>query len=66
MHMAAVLIVSGEKHEVSAGNTIAEAARALGYNPSAFVFAADGSPVPMDSPIQDGWTIKAIKVASGG
>jgi len=64
--MAATLTVSGKTDDVPVGDTVADAARALGYNPSAFLFAVDDMPVPMDSPIEDGWNIKAIKVASGG
>lgn len=45
---------------------MADAAREIGINPSAFIFSVDGVPVPMDSNVEDGWNVRAIKVASGG
>ena len=64
--MTAEITINGKTYEVESGVTIADAVRGTGNNPSSFLFAVDGNPVPMDSPIQDDWLIKAIKVASGG
>ena len=64
--MSAILTLSGKEHSVEPGVTIEEAVRAAGSLPDAFLFLIDGRPVPMDTPIEDGMTIKAVKVSSGG
>ena len=64
--MGANMAVGSKKHEIECGSTICDAARALGYAPDAFIFMIDGRPVPMDTKIADGVSVKAVKVASGG
>lgn len=58
--------VNGKTIEAAVGETIEDTVRNSGFNPDAFLFVLDGKPVPMDSPIEDGWNVRAIKVASGG
>jgi sulfur carrier protein len=64
--MASKIEISGKVKEVSPGTIISDAAREAGILPDAYLFLIDGVPVPMDTPIEDGQTVKAIKVASGG
>ena len=64
--MGAKMTIGGKEHWIESGSTICDAARALGYAPDAFIFMIDGRPVPMDTQIIDGISIKAVKVASGG
>jgi len=64
--MTAKIIIQNQEYEIEPGTIISDAVRSLGFNPSALLFAIGGKPVPMDSPIEDNTTIKAIKVASGG
>lgn len=64
--MCPTLTVSGKPIEVESGSTIEAAVRKQGLVPDAFIYIVDGRPVPMDTPIEDMMTIKAIKVASGG
>lgn len=66
MLMAAQIIINNRTQEVPADVSIGDAVRSLGLMPDAFVFIMNGRPVPMDTPIADGTTINAIKVASGG
>ncbi len=64
--MACRITVSGKTTEVPSGITVMEAARAAGAVPDAYLFLIDGKPVPMDTSLTDGQTVKALKVASGG
>ncbi len=64
--MACSITVSGRTTEVPAGTRIMDAARKAGVVPDAYLFLVDGRPTPMDAPIEDGQTVKAVKVASGG
>lgn len=64
--MACCIEVSGKVTEIPSGTLISEAARKAGILPDAYLFLISGVPVPMDTPIEDGQTVKAIKVASGG
>ena len=45
---------------------VMDAAKEASIVPDAYLFLIDGKPVPMDTPIADGQTVKAMKVASGG
>ena len=64
--MSSKIIIHNQEYDIEPDDTIAAAVRSLGYNPSAFIFSMNGTPVPMDNSIPDNATIKAIKVASGG
>jgi sulfur carrier protein len=64
--MGATIAIIGKAHSVTSGQTICDAVRKLGLAPDTFIFMIDGRPVPMDTPIEDGVSIRAIKVASGG
>ena len=64
--MSSKIIIHNEEYDIEPDTVIADAVRALGFNPSAFIFSINGTPVPMDGIIPDNTTIKAIKVASGG
>lgn len=63
--MGATISINGKEYDAY-GKTVADAARALGFVPDAFIFMVGEKPVPMDTPIADGVLIKAVKVASGG
>lgn len=65
-HMACKITVSGKTMEVQAGTRIMDAVREAEVVPDAYLFLIDGRPVPMDTPLEDGQSVKAIKVASGG
>ena len=64
--MVCKITVSGKTTEVPAGTAVMDAAKEAGIVPDAYLFLIDGKPVPMDTPIADGQTVKAMKVASGG
>ncbi|MCQ2079485.1 MAG: hypothetical protein MJZ38_05470 [archaeon] len=64
--MSPSIRIGNEVIEASVGKTIEESVRDAGRLPDAYLFVVDGRPVPMDTPITDGMTVKAIKVASGG
>ncbi|WP_235584792.1 hypothetical protein [Candidatus Methanomethylophilus sp. 1R26] len=64
--MASYIEVSGKLTEVMPGTAVSDAARTAGILPDAYLFLVSGVPVPMDAPIEDGQTVKAMKVASGG
>ncbi|MCQ2084576.1 MAG: hypothetical protein MJZ21_00330 [archaeon] len=64
--MSASMTIGGKTIEVASGQTIESAVRNAGMIPDAFLFVVNGKPVPMDTPITDEITIKALKVASGG
>ena len=64
--MGAKIMIGSEEHGVACGSTICDAVRSLGFAPDAFIFMAGGRPIPMDTLITDGMSVKALKVASGG
>ncbi len=64
--MGSSVTVQGNVLAAEAGETIEAAMRRNGYVPDAFLYVVDGRPVPMDSPIEDGMAVRAMKVASGG
>ncbi|MCQ2070073.1 MAG: hypothetical protein MJZ68_02970 [archaeon] len=64
--MSGTITVTGRKIDAEVGSTIENEIRKAGMVPDAFLYLKDGRPVPMDTPIEDGIQIKAIKVASGG
>ena len=64
--MDAKLTVGGKVHNIDCGMTIFDAMHSIGLMPDAFIFVIDGRPVPMDTQVADGMTVKALKVASGG
>ena len=51
---------------MDAEGTVGEAFGSMGLLPNAFLFLVGGTPVPSDTPLEDGMVIRAIKVASGG
>jgi Sulfur transfer protein involved in thiamine biosynthesis len=62
-----VLIVIGKKeHCMDSGGTIASTLCSMDLMPDTFLFFVNEKPVPMDTILEDGMTVKAIKVASGG
>ncbi len=65
-HMVAVIHVGGKVLEFAAGGTIESAMLSQGAHPDSFIYLKSGVPVPMDTPLEDGMVVKAIKVASGG
>jgi len=64
--MTVTLSVKGNERCVPIGMTVEVAALQAGLNPDAYLFVINGRPVPMDHPLVDGETVKALKVASGG
>jgi len=64
--MGAKMAIGGKEYDIACGQTICDAMRSLGLAPDAFIFVIDGRPVPMDTPVTDGVSVKAVKVASGG
>jgi sulfur carrier protein len=64
--MNAKISINGTEYDITCGQMMCDAVRSLGYAPDAFIFMIEGRPVPMDTLIADGVSIKAIKVASGG
>ena len=64
--MVVKIIILDNEHCVESEITICDAVRSIGLAPDSFIFMVNGKPVPMDTLIADGDTIKAIKVASGG
>ena len=63
--MASIIIGNMEK-KIASGATIEQTMLSFGLFPDSFLFLVDGAPVPMDTPIDDTMTVKAVKVASGG
>ncbi len=61
-----VIQVSGKDSEVSDGHTIQQAVSGLGLHPDSYLYLVNGKPVPMDTVIEDGMVVKAMRVASGG
>ncbi len=64
--MGSKIIIQDQEFDIEPDVVISDAVRALGFNPSAFVFAVGNTPVPMDSSVPDNAVLKAIRVASGG
>lgn len=64
--MSAVISIYGKDTEVAAEGTLSEAVGSMGLLPNAFLFLIEGTPVPSDTPLEDGMVVQAIKVASGG
>ena len=64
--MTAVIMIGKECKQIPSGQTIEQAMLVIDAYPDAFLFLINGVPVPMDTPIEDGMTVKAVKVASGG
>ncbi|UAL08314.1 MAG: hypothetical protein KRP56_03465 [Candidatus Methanogranum gryphiswaldense] len=64
--MVAVIRIGKEEKEVIQGMTIESAMVSMKMYPDSFLYLLNGVPIPMDTPIEDGMTIKALKVASGG
>ena len=64
--MCAAILVAGNSIEAVPGKTIEENVRTAGLLPDTYLFIVDGRPVPMDTPVEDTMTVKAVKVASGG
>ncbi|MDD2410091.1 MAG: hypothetical protein PHV81_00200 [Candidatus Methanomethylophilaceae archaeon] len=64
--MGAVISMYGKDTEVAAGGTVGGALGSMGLLPNAFLFLIGGTPVPSDTPLEDGMVVRAIKVASGG
>jgi sulfur carrier protein len=61
-----LIILSGKEIQTESMVTIQQAISANGYHPDAYLYLVDGKPVPMDTVISDGMTVKAVRVASGG
>ncbi|MDR0523558.1 MAG: (2Fe-2S)-binding protein [Candidatus Methanoplasma sp.] len=64
--MSATIMLGGRAVEARPGETIASAMRSAGMIADAFLFLMDGRPVPMDTVLAEGASVKALKVASGG
>ncbi len=64
--MSAKISMYGKDTLVDAEGTVGEAFGSMGLLPNAFLFLVGGTPVPSDTPLEDGMVIRAIKVASGG
>jgi len=64
--MNAIITIGGREHDITCGLMISDAVRSLGFVPDAFIFMVEGRPVPMDTHVADGMSVKAVKVASGG
>lgn len=66
MGMGASITVQGKILDASPGETAEEVMRRNGFVPDAYLYVVNGKPVPMDTPIEDGMAVRAVKVASGG
>jgi len=64
--MVVTFLINGKEQRIDPVGTIYSAVTSMGLMPETFVFLIDGTPVPMDTPLTDGITVKSIKVASGG
>ena len=64
--MSGTIALAGSTIETEPGITIEEAVRKAGYLPDAYLYVSDGRPIPMDTPMEDAMSVRAIKVASGG
>ncbi len=64
--MSPTVTVQGRTFDAETGETVEAVMRRNGYVPDAFLYVVDGRPVPMDTPVEDGMAVRAMKVASGG
>ena len=64
--MAPHIIIGKEKLDVDPGITIEDAMISIGKHPDAFLFLFNGKPVPMTTVLEDGMSVEALRVASGG
>ena len=64
--MGAVIIIGGDRIEAEPGRTVADAFSSSRRYPDAYLFLIEGTPVPMDTVLEDGMSVKALRVASGG
>ncbi len=64
--MSATIRIGKDNKDVKVGATIESAMRSLDLYPDSFLYLLNGMPIPMDTSIEDGMAIKALKVASGG
>jgi sulfur carrier protein len=64
--MAARIIIGKEVLDIAAEITIEEAMISHGKHPDAFLFLINGRPVPMTLLLEDGISVEALRVASGG
>ena len=62
--MAAHVTVSGKVYEGS--GRIDVLMQSWGFYPDSFLYIMEGTPVPSDTVIEDGDSVDAIRVASGG
>ena len=60
------IIIGNERMAVNGNVTIEEAMLSFGRYPDAFLYLLDGRPIPMTTPITDGMSVEALRVASGG
>lgn len=61
-----MILVSGKEVTTEDGMTIQEAISSNGLHPDSYLYLIDGKPVPMDTVIEGGTVVKALRVASGG
>jgi sulfur carrier protein len=61
-----VILVSGKELQAKDGSTIESAISENGLHPDSYLYLVDGRPVPMDTVVSEGMTVKAMRVASGG
>ena len=64
--MTASIIFGTKKIDVVNGVTIEKAMISAGLFPDAFLFLSDGRPIPMTTVLDDGDSVEALRVASGG
>jgi sulfur carrier protein len=64
--MSATIRIGKDNKDVQVGATIESVMRSLNLYPDSFLYLLNGMPIPMDTSIEDGMAIKALKVASGG
>jgi len=64
--MAARIIIGKEVLDIVTRITIEDAMISYGKHPDAFLFLINGRPVPMTTLLDDGVSVEALRVASGG
>jgi sulfur carrier protein len=64
--MVAIIRIGKEEKEAHPGMTIESVMISMKMYPDSFLYLLNGVPIPMDTLIEDGMVIKALKVASGG
>lgn len=52
--------------EVPEEATAADVVEALSYHPEAHVVIREGTPLPLDAPIEDGDEVTVLRIVSGG